>query len=387
MKHSAVTLLLPLLAACGGGVNSAGSLPQGVVQPLGSASAAHVSSEAESDALPGAQPPYTASAADLLYVANDGDNTITVYRHDASGNTAPLKTIAGSKTGISGPGQLSQDARGDLYVANGGYSTSGKIVDPSILVFAHGASGNVAPIRKIAGPLSGIHNPLAVTVDQATGKIFVVDNEYNDGSIQSDYTSILRFSPNATGATAPFARSQNNFLATAELASDSSGRYLIDPQGEAPFRASAAGTQFTAKQFANQSSPDVIRYIGPADVGGVADDPTTKTFVATLAPQSDRPRGIYRFAEDTIGNFAYDGDPEHFSPAIVSTITSDTCGTQIALGYLRNIYVTHSRKWGGCTGDAVYVYTHDASGHVPPLRILTGAATKLSDPSGIYEGQ
>jgi len=34
----------------------------------------------------------------------------------------------------------------------------------------------------------------------------------------------------------------------------------------------------------------------------------------------------------------------------------------------------------------VYVYAHDANGKANPLRILTGAATLLNGPSGIYVG-
>ena len=71
---------------------------------------------------------------------------------------------------------------------------------------------------------------------------------------------------------------------------------------------------------------------------------------------------------------------------VVSVITSETCAGQIAIGYLRNIYAVHS-KASGCPADAIYVYTHDSSGNVPPLRVLSGPATKLDEPVGIYEGQ
>jgi hypothetical protein len=99
--------------------------------------------------------------------------------------------------------------------------------------------------------------------------------------------------------------------------------------------------------------------------------------------------GIYRFREDTDGNGAANGVTSHYTPPVVSVITSDTCGTQLALGYERNIYVVHSANvnYASCPTDAVYVYEHDASGNAKPLRILTGSATKLDQPSGIYEGK
>ena len=153
-------LLLPVLAACGGG-----STPNTLVPASNLIASPNVKaralSEAQSDAIQRPQPQYTPSTSDLLYVGNVGNNSITVYRHDASGNTSPLKVIAGPKTGISSPGALSEDSQGDLYVANGFFD--GPSATPAILVFAKGANGNVAPIRKLAGPLTGIHNVAAIT--------------------------------------------------------------------------------------------------------------------------------------------------------------------------------------------------------------------------------
>jgi hypothetical protein len=72
---------------------------------------------------------------------------------------------------------------------------------------------------------------------------------------------------------------------------------------------------------------------------------------------------------------------------LVSIIMSATCGRQLALGCLRNIYVRHSKQYGLCPTDAVYVYTHDAAGNVESLRVLSDPATKLDQPYGIYEGK
>ena len=79
--------------------------------------------------------------------------------------------------------------------------------------------------------------------------------------------------------------------------------------------------------------------------------------------------------------------PYNLKPPLLSAITSDTCGGQLALGYLRNIYVIHSKVSRGCPTDGVYAYTHDSAGSVPPLRVVSGPATKLDNPYGIYEGQ
>jgi hypothetical protein len=181
----ATVVLLPLLAACGGGGASTSSvLPQPAALPQATLA-----------------PVFPLSgASDLLYIGNTGNNSITVYNHAVHGDTAPLYVIFGSRTGISSPGQLSADAQGNLYVANG--SMHGYGTNPGILVFAHGAKGNVAPIRKLAGPLTGIKSVTAMTVDKVTGNIFVAENGFGEG----DSSTLMIFPPNASGNIAPLAR-------------------------------------------------------------------------------------------------------------------------------------------------------------------------------------
>jgi len=154
-------------AACGGGGSSA-PVPPPVVAPISP------SSVTQEDANP-----MWASATvstDLLYLGNIGNNSISVYKHDAKGNTKPLRVIVGSNTGIDMPGQLSGDAQGHLYVANGSFGTTGQSSHPAVLVFAAGANGNVTPIRKLAGARTGIHHIDGLVVDKSTGEIFVVDS-------------------------------------------------------------------------------------------------------------------------------------------------------------------------------------------------------------------
>lgn len=379
MKRTSLVafFLLPLISGCsGGGGSTPNALPPKTV-PLVSQNATGALTEAQSDAIR-PHPLYTPSTNDLLYVGNVGNNSITVYHHDAHGNTAPLKVILGSKTDISNPGQLSEDAQGNLYVANGFIFEAGS--NPGILVFAHGANGNVAPIRKL-NPSAGLTNIEAMTVDQNTGKIFVVESPgsyLRYSSIES--TTLLRFPPNAAGNALPFARGSVTYPAI-QLASDSTGNNLMEAHFTDASSSVGFGVETLVKQFPNNSSPRAVHDTGWFGAAGIADDPTTKTYLA----MSDG-SGIYRLAENTVGSGPGSPVGETFAPPPISVITSDTCGQQLALGYLRNIYVTHSTALG-CSEDGVYVYTHDSSGDVAPLRVLTGGATKLNQPYGIYEGQ
>ena len=317
--------------------------------------------------------------AHLLYVGNVGNNSITVYRHDAAGNAAPVAVIAGPKTGIDSPGQLSEDAAGNLYVANDSPSR------PAILVFAHGANGNVAPIRVLSGPHTGLTAVEAMTVDQTTGDIFV----FNDGPPQDTGASqYLRFSANAAGDQSPAARTSLAYNPAIELASDSTGRNLIEAFSMQCCNSFNNGITTLPKQFGNMSSPAAPFSIDAFDTSGVADDPTTKTYLATLGTGGPAPAGIYRFAETTNGFFPYMGFPAKLSHPIVSVITSDMCGGQVAVAtgptpytYVMNSTLNH------CSSNSVYVYANNAAGFAQPVRILGGPATGMNQPYGIYEGK
>ena len=327
--------------------------------------------------------------SDRLYVGNTGNNSITVYWHAASGNAAPLFVIEGAKTGISNPGQLSSDAQGNLYVANGSYQ--GTSSNPGILVFAHGANGNVAPIRKIAGPLTGIHNVQAMTVDKVTGDLFVADNE----GVSGVSSTLMVVPPNASGNVAPLAREEVRHPAAAgvdstgatiaywaiQFASDSTGRNLIAAHFFACCNAASGGVETYSKSFQNDADLVPIYAFNAFRPNGVADDPTTRTYLTSSAA------GLYRVAEDTTGYGAHGNVPANFKPAVVSIIANETCGTQLAVapGPTPYTYVIHGTQ-AGCPSNAVYVYANDASGNAVPLRILSGPATKMSLPYGIYEG-
>lgn len=87
-----------------------------------------------------------------LYATNADPATITVYDPGASGNAAPVATIAGANTQLCNPGRLALDGQGRLYTA-----TLGTTCPERVLVFEAGATGNVNPIasRGVLGP-SGI---------------------------------------------------------------------------------------------------------------------------------------------------------------------------------------------------------------------------------------
>jgi hypothetical protein len=362
-------LLLPMIAACSGGSTTPTPVPEPLTPPLSS------SSEIQSNAAPESAP--AAVRADLLYIGNTGNNSITVYKHDAKGNTAPLRVIAGSKTGISAPGQLAEDALGNLYVANG-YGYAEVSSNPAVLVFVHGANGNVAPIRK----LTGFHVIDAMTVDKTSGNIFVFDRNPADANADTFPDRLLRFAPNASGNAAPLAVSAATLSPATQAASDSTGANIIEAHIPiCPPCGADHGVATLPKQFANNATLNALFGIGWTSAGGVADDATTKTYLVSSGAS------IVRFAEKTDGS-ADIGNGTTYNPPIVSTITSVRCRGQLATppGPTPYTYVVQGTATG-CPTDAVYVFANNAAGNATPVRVLSGPATKLNKAFGIIEGK
>jgi hypothetical protein len=114
-----------------------------------------------------------------IYVANfsggvSKDGSVTVYAAGANGNIVPIRTIAGSNTELHAPWSMALDASGNVYVTN-----LPSVRKPDrVTVYAAGANGNVAPIRTIAGSNTGLGSPSGIALD-ASGNIYVTTNSYS----------------------------------------------------------------------------------------------------------------------------------------------------------------------------------------------------------------
>jgi hypothetical protein len=98
-----------------------------------------------------------------VYVFDTKTATISEFAAGAHGNVAPVRTISGSNTGLNGGNGFSfglavSKASGEIFVSNPGTN--------AILGFAATASGNVAPIQTIAGSATGLADPLGLAVTE-----------------------------------------------------------------------------------------------------------------------------------------------------------------------------------------------------------------------------
>jgi YVTN family beta-propeller protein len=134
------------LAACSGGLNGFAGRASTPIVPL----------NAEPRSVPARLPSRPAAAGRNLYVANFGNNTVTVYLH---GTTSVLRKIT---AGIKFPLALAFDGSGDLYVANLGCSlTCPPSTTSSVTVYA---PGGTSVLRTIS---TGIKFPEALAFDSS----------------------------------------------------------------------------------------------------------------------------------------------------------------------------------------------------------------------------
>ncbi len=170
-----------------------------------------------------------AEAHDELFMTEQHDSAMVVYRKGATQDESPIRYLQGAKTGLQDPHGIAFDAKDDvLFVANYGYTHdvaftdkpktgvnqadnregkknwplgrefavpgSGTINPPSITVHARTAKGDAAPLRKIQGPATGLNWPTGLAFDDQARELFVA----NDASHE-----ILVFDAAAKGNARP----------------------------------------------------------------------------------------------------------------------------------------------------------------------------------------
>ena len=96
-----------------------------------------------------------------VYVFDTETATISEFAAGATGDVAPIRTISGSNTGLGGGtgfsfGLAVSKASGDIFVSNPASN--------AILVFAANATGNAAPIQTIAGSATQLSEPLGIAL-------------------------------------------------------------------------------------------------------------------------------------------------------------------------------------------------------------------------------
>src|SRR5580704_15802837 len=159
------------LPACFGSSDSGGAPDSGVesmdagaeAEPIDTGASLIDATTGDASSIEASSPEAGASTADAaapadasaprvapgIYVTSSSPDSVLVFAPGASGNVAPVRTISGVSTGLSTPIGIGVDSQGSVYVANreGG----------SVTVYPALANGDVAPVRTLTA--SGMSAP------------------------------------------------------------------------------------------------------------------------------------------------------------------------------------------------------------------------------------
>jgi sugar lactone lactonase YvrE len=184
----------------------------------------------------------TIGADGRTYVASANNNEIAEYPYGASGNVKPDAAIAGADTGLASPQALALDGTGRLYVANAAAST--------ISVYAPGATGDAKPVAVIGGPHTGLSGPGGLTFDRG-GHLWVSNPSAN---------RLTEYAAGADGDVAPLdmiAGSATRLNGPQGIAVDGAGDLLVaDTYDDSitQYAGSASGNTLPIRRIAGAST-------------------------------------------------------------------------------------------------------------------------------------
>jgi hypothetical protein len=287
-----------------------------------------------------------------VVVANLDDNgpSILVYEHDPSGDVAPSRVIAGPSTLLTQPTGVTVD-HGQIIVAdNAG----------AINVYPLGANGDAAPVQRITGSATQLLSSNMYEIVVRGDEMFVSQNG-----------AVLVFPRSATGNVAParvlslhggvgngwghFAIDGDElFLAGPFLVSGSSV-YLVDV-----YPVAASGAQAPTRTL-----------VPPQSIG------TSGCIPDGLAVTGGR---IYETIGWCItGLFTFD---KHASGAAVTQSIAGPhtgfSGPYVMAPFRDSLYVTD------LADPAIRVFASNAAGDTAPRRVIAGPHTLLSEPLAIF---
>jgi DNA-binding beta-propeller fold protein YncE len=165
-------------------------------------------------------------AAQELFLTQQHDSALVVYRKYAEKEESPIRLLQGDATGLANPHGIALDPKnGWLFISNFGAVSSrkprpegaktisrgfekqnwplprsqaipgsGKSLPPSIVVHGIKAQGNADPLRVIQGPKTQFNWPTGLAIDDQRGELYVANDMGN---------SILVFNVTDSGDVAP----------------------------------------------------------------------------------------------------------------------------------------------------------------------------------------
>lgn len=282
------------------------------------------------------------SSCPCLYAAISAKNSVTVYPVVATGNSAPLAKIVGSKTGLDAPFDVALDGSGEIYVLNTG--------NDSVTIYSSGADHNVSPIRTIQGDQTQMDSPAGIAVDEP-GNIYIT----NAGD-----SAVTVYAAGGSGNVAPtytIEGSYTELVKPGQLGVDTSGDIYV-PNEECGYEGHGCILVFAAGASGNVTP---IRNIN----GGA----TKQNQTHALAVGEGK---VYVGAIRLMLEYSATENGNEHPIALFGNGIHNPGAQGIALDAGGNIYVSQR--------DKILVYNASSKDLV---RTITGPQTGLDDPQGI----
>jgi DNA-binding beta-propeller fold protein YncE len=295
---------------------------------------------------------HTSKLAYGTIVVVDGGATsgsILEFAPGSHGNVAPAATITGSATGLNDPYGLALDKAGDIWVANFGAD--------NVLEFASGAHGNVAPILTITGtaPLMDAPDGIALSSD---GKGVWIGND--------NAPTLAEYSTSVGGTAAPIR----------SIVGPSSGitwshQVSVSPNGKHLWEADAGSG--TLREFSTDAGPKQV----PQRVITVG--PESTHYVEGLA--EDLAGHIWTSDNDTFDIYRYPATTNTPKRTLGGATTKLYSPFYLAFDATGKLWVAND---GGVSAAAsIEEFAPSAHKDVAPIDRIAGTKTLLTDSQGV----
>jgi DNA-binding beta-propeller fold protein YncE len=274
-----------------------------------------------------------------IYVANNDNNSVTVYPSGSNGNVLPSLTISGPNTGLNVPTGVALDIDNNIYVSN---------ESNSVTVYPAGSNGNVAPSTTISGGSTGLDSPEGIALDSG-GNIYVANGLNN---------TVTVYSKGSAGNVAPSATLNTDLDTLTGVALDGSNNiYVVNYGSDARVAVYPANSTGNATPSATISGSNT-RLDFPL---GLAVDSADKIYVVNDGIDGND-NIVTVYAEGSSGNVAPSA-----TITGVATALDDPAG--IAIDGSKKIYVANDGAQNGGS-DSVTVYPAGSNGNIQPTDII-----------------
>jgi len=279
----------------------------------------------------------------------------------------PLRTIKGPRTTLADPhGIFIDTVNREIVAVNEGHLFGAAPQDPSITVFEKLADGDVAPVRTIQGPLTGLSAPKNLFVDTTNGEIAVANGSDSDSITIYSRTDADDVPPRRiiqgalTGLNNPsgvFIDTENDEIVVANWGNRS---ITVYPR---------LGTGNLAPIRVITGAPPGSAQVGIGNPGAVAIDIDNDEFAVTNCVSHPRIAFFDRLANGQVA-------PARVIEGKNTRLSRSMHG--IAIDPINNeVFVPSTME------HAVLVFSRLASGNVAPLRVIQGPRTQIRTAQGL----